>query len=56
MMLTPHPPFRVLMPNRYVSVHPELSQLKRRLFREERVADPRFYLAGGVSFWMEIAA
>jgi len=54
MMLTPAPPFRVLMPNRFVSVDPELRALKRRLFSDDRLSDPRFYLDGGVSFWIEM--
>ena len=54
MMLTPQPPFRVVMPNRFVSVDPELRTRKRALFSEARLADARFYLDGGVSFWMEM--
>ena len=54
MMLTPTPPFRVLMPNKFVSVDAELRPLKRHLFRDDRLADPRFYFDGGVSFWMEM--
>ena len=58
LLLAPTPPVRVLMPNRFVSLDPELAALKAGLFHDALHGDPRFpdRFANGASFWMEMGA
>lgn len=58
MLLAATPTFRVVMPNRFVSLDPDLAPLKAALFHADLHRDPRFpaRLANGASFWMEMGA